>query len=112
MDPRKTHAGSIALGALLGAGSVGAMKDAHAVSVQAVQLRMLGDGQLALGLAVKVGVASTGRELVWNAKGGNPRLNGVPIKDGDAAKLGVAAAAFADLCKGIMPALANRLSQP
>jgi hypothetical protein len=112
MDSKKTHAAAVALGVLLGAGSIQAVGDAHAVSAQVMHLRMLGDGQLALGVLVKIGSGTAGRELVWDAKGGNPRLNGKPIKDEAAARLGAAATSFAASCAIETPKLADRLGQP
>ncbi len=113
MDMKKLSLPVVALGLGISIGAGGA-KIATApiqVSAKATQLRMLADGQLALGIAVKIGAGQALREIVWGANGENPRLDGRSIDDVTATELGKSATVFNRTCADSMMKLADRLSQ-
>lgn len=113
MDKKTTApmAAVLAMGIAIGAGGHRMMAPAHAVTPRVLELRILGDGQLAADLYVKDGGGGYGRQLVWDKEGGTPRLNGKPIADQAAADLGKAAVVFARRAAELVEQLAVPLSR-
>lgn len=114
MDKKKTVSSAAALifAFAAGAGAQKVASPSFEISAKVTTVRILGDGQIAVGVLAKVGTATVDRELVYDKTGENPRLNGVPIEDEGAVELGKAAAALSVVCDESMKKLADRMVRP
>ena len=104
-----TLIGALVVGLAAGAGGDKLLSPSYETSAKFAVARLLGDGQMAVDVVVKVGAGNASRQLVFDSNGGTPRLNGMPIKDSDAEELGKATVTYMKTAQGHLDKLKNTL---
>jgi hypothetical protein len=101
---------AIAAAIAAGAGADRLAVVTYDTSAKATEVRLLGDGQIGVTLETRIGDCTSSRELVFNADGTRPRLNGRDVDDGDSRAIGQAVAAFAGQARALEAAAGGKVT--